>query len=283
MEQGWVWDLDDFGVNQIGHPYQGNNYFNAGRANGLSFWESAGVTAFGSATWEYFGETNHASVNDLINTTLGGIALGEMFHRVGWLVRDTHATGKSRLWKEIGATAIDPITGVKRFTSGDSSRVSDKPPDMVPSKLGGTASLGALWRGSNTSAFDSAGKAFLEFDLLYGDPTTGRSRMPYDAFGTLLRFGGGGAFTEAKVRGRLAGQPFKDDLFQVNVVQAYDFSKNSAYQFGAQSFNVNAASFSKLSSRMSLWVARMGRVDGTRRCRFDSPDGRSCGGGAGRR
>ena len=52
MEQGWVWDLDDFAVNQIGHPYQGNNYFNAGRANGLSFWESAAVTAFGSGTWD---------------------------------------------------------------------------------------------------------------------------------------------------------------------------------------------------------------------------------------
>ena len=48
MEQGWVWDLDDFAVNQVGHPYQGNNYFNTGRANGLSFWESAAVTAFGS-------------------------------------------------------------------------------------------------------------------------------------------------------------------------------------------------------------------------------------------
>ena len=93
MEQGWVWDLDDFTVNQIGHPYQGNNYFNTGRANGLSFYESAAVTAFGSATWEYFGETNHASLNDFINTTLGGIALGEMFHRSAWLVRDTRATG----------------------------------------------------------------------------------------------------------------------------------------------------------------------------------------------
>ena len=30
MEQGWVWDLDDFGVNQIGHPYQGSNYFTPG-------------------------------------------------------------------------------------------------------------------------------------------------------------------------------------------------------------------------------------------------------------
>src|SRR5436190_18430863 len=29
MKRGWEWDLDDFVVNQIGHPYQGNNYFNA--------------------------------------------------------------------------------------------------------------------------------------------------------------------------------------------------------------------------------------------------------------
>ena len=210
MEQGWVWDLDDFVVNQIGHPYQGNNYFNAGRANGLSFWESAGITAFGSGTWEYFGETNHASLNDLINTTLGGIALGEMFHRTAWLVRDTRATGRGRLWREIAATAIDPVTGVKRFLSGDSSRVSEKPAGHGAVETSrGLVSAGVLWRGSNTSAFDSAGKAFLELDLLYGDPTNGRSRTPYDAFGVLLRFGGGGAFSEAKVRGRLLGQPIR--------------------------------------------------------------------------
>ena len=272
MEQGWVWDLDDFLVNQIGHPYQGNNYFNAGRANGLSFWESAGITAFGSGTWEYFGETNHASLNDLVNTTLGGIALGEMFHRAAWLVRDTRATGRGRLMKEIAATAIDPVTGVKRFLSGDSSRVSEKPAEMVPSSLGGMVSAGVLWRGSNTSAFDSAGKPFLELDLLYGDPTNGRSRTPYDAFGVLLRFGGGGAFSEAKVRGRLLGQPFQSDRFQLNVSQAYDFSKNTAYQFGAQSFNVNAAYTGKLSSRMSIWVVRLGRPDRPGRRGFDSAD-----------
>jgi hypothetical protein len=251
MEQGWVWDLDEFLVNQIGHPYQGNNYYNAARANGLSFWESAGVTAFGSATWEYFGETNHASLNDLINTTLGGIALGEMFHRAAWLIRDTRATGKGRLWKEIGATALDPVGGVKRFASGDSSRVSDKPADMVPSGLGGLVAAGALWRGSNTGAFDSNGDPFLEVDLLYGDVVAGRSRTAYDAFAVKLRFGGGGSFSEAKVRGRLLGQPMANDTFQFTVVQAYDFAKNNAYQFGSQSFNVNAAYVTRASSGLS--------------------------------
>ena len=47
-------------------------------------------------------------MNDFINTTLGGIALGEMFHRMAWLVRDTRATGSGRMWREIGATALDP-------------------------------------------------------------------------------------------------------------------------------------------------------------------------------
>ena len=133
MQQGWVWDLDDFTVNQVGHPYQGNNYFTSGRANGLNFYESAALTAFGSGTWEYFGETNFPSVNDFVNTTLGGIALGEMFYRTAWLVRDTRATGRGRLWREIGATVLDPVTGYNRFRRGDAKRVTDKPADMVPS------------------------------------------------------------------------------------------------------------------------------------------------------
>src|SRR6185436_15292868 len=76
MENGWVWDLDDFVVNQIGHPYQGSNYYNSGRA-----------------TWEFYGETNKPSLNDFINTTLGGIAIGEVLHRVSWLMRDPTKSG----------------------------------------------------------------------------------------------------------------------------------------------------------------------------------------------
>jgi hypothetical protein len=218
MEQGWVWDLDDFTVNQIGHPYQGNNYFNTGRANGLSFYESAAVTAFGSSTWEYFGETNHASLNDFINTTLGGIALGEMFHRTAWLVRDTRATGRGRLWREIGATVLDPITGVNRFMRGDAKRLTDKPADMVPSNLSAVGAAGVLWRGTQDNAFTASPQAFVEVDAIYGDPENGHSRTPYDAFAMRLRFGGGSSLSEARVRGRLLGQPLKDGAIQFSVV-----------------------------------------------------------------
>ena len=258
MEQGWVWDLDDFTVNQIGHPYQGNNYFNTGRANGLSFYESAAVTAFGSGTWEYFGETNHASLNDFINTTLGGIALGEMFHRTAWLVRDTGATGRGRLWREIGATALDPITGLNRFIHGDASRVVDKPADMVPSNLTAFGAAGVLWRGTEDNAFTASAQPFLEVDAVYGDPDKGHSRTPYDAFTMRLRFGGGSGLSEARVRGRLLGQPLKGDKIEFVVVQSYDFQKNDAYATGAQSFEGAFGFTHNMSSTTKFWVLGWG-------------------------
>ena len=120
---------------------------------------------------------------------------------------------------------------------------------------------GALWRGSSdTRAVDESGQPFLELDLLYGDATSGRSRTPYDAFGVALRFGGGGGISEAKVRGRLLGQPFDNNRFQLNVSQDYDFNKNEAYQFGAQSFSLNGAYNGKISSQTSLWLAGWGGV-----------------------
>ena len=258
MSNGWVWDLDDFQVNQVGHPYQGNNYFTSGRANGLNFYESAALTAFGSGTWEYFGETNLPSLNDFINTTLGGIALGEMFHRVAWLVRDTHATGRGRLWREIGATALDPVTGYNRFRTGDAKRITDRPADMVPSSLGGFASVGVLWRGSETRAVDATGQPFLEMDMLYGDPRTGKSRTPYDAFSVRLRFGGGKGFSEARVRGRLLGQPLGGGKTQFTVMQSYDYQSNDAYSTGAQSIEAAAGVTQPLSAHTDLWVMGWG-------------------------
>jgi hypothetical protein len=258
MQQGMVWDLDDFTVNQIGHPYQGNNYFTAGRANGLNFYESAALTAFGSATWEFFGETNHASLNDFINTTLGGITLGEMFHRAGWLVRNTQATGKRRLWSEIGATALDPITGLNRFASGDSARVTDKPSDLVPSSLSGVASAGVLWRGTQESAFTAAGDPFLEVDAYYGDTNTGRSRTPYDAFWLRMRFGGGSAFSEARVRGRLFGQPIGKSAFQFSVIQTYNYQTNDAYSTGSQAIDAAIGTTRAITKRTSFWILGWG-------------------------
>ena len=260
MKAGWEWDLNDFKTNQFGHPYQGNNYFTAGRANGMSFWEAGALTAFGSATWEYFGETNDASLNDFINTTLGGIALGEMFHRTAWLIRDTQATGKSRMWNEIFATAVDPMGGFNRFTTGDAARVMPKPADMVPSQLGMFGTIGALFHGDEQGGFSSNDvDPFMELDLMYGDFRTGQ-KNPYDAFVVRLGFGGGPILSETRVRGRVIGKGVKNGGVMLAAIQGFSYNNNDAYQFGAQSFDFSTGFAKSLTPSFSMWAAVSGGV-----------------------
>jgi hypothetical protein len=153
---------------------------------------------------------------------------------------------------EIGATVLDPVTGYNRFRRGDASRIEEKPADMVPSALGGFASAGVLWRGTEHEPFESSGEAFAEVDLLYGDVLKGRSRTPYDAFAMRLRLGGGSAVSEAHLIGRLLGEPMGGDRFQFSVAQTYDFETNDAYSFGAQAFNGSLGFTQPLSSRINL-------------------------------
>ena len=268
LKYGLEWDDNPFLVNQFGHPYQGNNYFTSGRANGLSFWESSAITAFGSATWEYFGENNYGSFNDLINTTLGGIALGEVFHRTAWLIRDTTKNDRGRLWQEIAGTALDPVGGANRFISGDASRISEKPEEFVPSTVAAYWQLGALWQGDGDGEFSSNPKVFLEADLRYGDIRTGRSREPYEAFTVNLRLGGGKAISDVRVRGRLLGQPLGEaGHVQLTLAQSYDFIANQAYEFGRQGFDVTLSGRKQLSSRFAaqfiggVGVTVLGAVD----------------------
>ena len=259
LRYGFEWDDNAFAVNQIGHPYQGSNYFNAGRSNGLSFWESAPLAALGSATWEYFGETHKPSVNDLINTTVGGIAIGEMLHRTGWLIRDPTKTGRSRLWNEIFATVIDPITGMNRFISGDAGKVMEKPAEFVPSRTAGDLEAGVLWRGDNAKAINSTGEPYAQINLSYGDAIGSQYRQPYDAFTVGLRLGGGSAISEGLIRGRLYARPLgKDGSSQLTVFQAYDYVTNTAYEFGGQSVFAAVSSRFKASGRHDIVTAAGG-------------------------
>ena len=58
--------------------------------------------------------------------------------------------------------ATVPVTALM---SGDSSRVTEKPSDLVPASIGGVVSAGALWRGSQSSAFTGKGTPFFESDV----------------------------------------------------------------------------------------------------------------------
>jgi hypothetical protein len=189
-------------------------------------------------------------VNDLINTTVGGIALGEMLHRTGWLIRDPTKTGKSRLWNEIFATVIDPITGLNRFISGDSGKVAEKPAEFIPSRTAGDLEAGVLWRGDNQKAVEAAGEPYVQINLSYGDALGSQYRQPYDSFTAGIRLGGGSAISEGLIRGRLYGKPLgKDGSSTLLVFQAYDYVTNNVFEFGGQSVFTAVAKRFKTSGR----------------------------------
>lgn len=262
LGHGFTWDNDPFVMNQFGHPYQGGNYFSAGRANGLSYWESIPLTALGSVTWEWFGERTHPAWNDVINTTMGGAAFGEALHRIAWLVRDPRQTGRSRLWREIGATVIDPIGGLNRFGWGEALRPGEKPPTCQPSRAMAEVQFGLSWPEGDLRVEGSPPKnVFGSFALDYGALERGPTESPFDAFSMAVRVGGGATVSAAFIRGRLASRPLGrlDPLaHQLIVAQEYGYREAPGFLFGEQSVIGGLASRVELRPGVSLSTTAFG-------------------------
>src|SRR6185295_3744438 len=104
FKNGWEWDTDDFPTNFSSHPYAGSMYFNAARSNGYKFLCSAPFALGGSLMWEMSMENTRPSYNDLINTTLSGVFLGEVLYRLSSSVLDDRKTGGARVEREIIGT-----------------------------------------------------------------------------------------------------------------------------------------------------------------------------------
>jgi hypothetical protein len=260
LKYGYIFDDNQFRVNQFGHPYQGGMYFNAGRANGLNYWESAMMSAMGSFTWECCGEKNRGSINDFYSTTMGGMVLGEVFHRMAGLVRDNMATG-GRSKKELMALAIDPVGGAVRAINGDWGKVKPNPPDQRPDFLGVEAQTGALWRGAAGSLDQAKAYPYLELDFAYGDPVKSAWKKPFDAFQAQFVLGGGAGFSEFNVHGRLWGRPLADtptSATRLDITQNYVFLSNPAYDLGGQSVGASITYWKSLGRRSSILLTAAG-------------------------
>jgi hypothetical protein len=186
---------------------------------------------------------------------MGGIALGEMFHRAGWLLRDATKTGKERRRGELLAMLADPITGANRFLNGDASRVSENPPDLKPEKKVGDFEVGVQFNGEiNERAVNSTGKPFLGLRLGYNDLFSSPYRVPFDAFNVTLRMGGGAGISEASVRARLYGRYIgeKEHHTEFLVAQAYDYESNGIFDYGGQSVVAGVSRLFQLSDAVTL-------------------------------
>ena len=255
LRGGFSWDDDPFQINQFGHSYQGGNYFTVGRSLGLRYWESLPLAALGSVTWELFGENTRPSWNDLINTTLGGAAFGEVMHRMAWLVRAPEQTGPSHWWREVAALGLDPVGGLNRLALGEAWRVAEKPSDLRPSRLAGEIALGMQWVGRDRHLGSAARTTQGTFALDYGALHSGPSRSPFDAFSMSLRAGGGALVSGASIRGRLAGRRLgaaPEGSHQWVLVQGYDYDASPSFLYGGQSLLAGVADRFDLPGEVAL-------------------------------
>ena len=193
FSHGFVWDNDQFSTNLFAHPYHGNLYFNAARSSGLNFWQSAPFAMGGSLMWEFLGEREPPAINDLLATTMGGISIGEVMHRVSSVILNDRTRGFNRFLREAGATLVNPMRGLNRIVSGDAWRVrSDHylyhDHDAFPLDLAITA--GSRYLADDGALFRGEHNPFVNFFLEYGDPLNedGHHR-PYDFFDAEVTFG----------------------------------------------------------------------------------------------
>jgi hypothetical protein len=279
---GWVWDTDDFMTNMFLHPYHGATYFRFGRTNGLDFWESTPLTFLGSLEWEYFAETTRPSLNDLYNTSFGGIVMGEVTHRLLAMIRDNRARGWGRALREVAAVPIDLPGSVNRLLTGDATRVYANAADREPGAFGLRLQGGVQAGADSISAHRRSVAGTVLLDVAYGDPFAERYTRPFDVFQVRLRASTSGRIVnKMRVQGRLYARELTDPAADVRwiftVAQKMEYDANPAYNYGAQSLELGFVSGFALGTGLDVQTALY--AEGIMMGAVDAPAGDTAGSG----
>ena len=242
LKKGPEWDVDGFGTNFIGHPHTGSYYFNVGRSNGYSYWGSLPFAIQGSLIWEYLGENERPSYNDLITTPLSGAFLGEVFYRISSNILDDRTRGKERVLREVLAGVVNPTRALNRLTQGKMFRVTSKEV-YQKEPLNITASAG-IHKVNNKLSKDNlfgtgSTNAMLNVQFDYGDPFETRHRKPFDLFRFRIELGYGDdkrLIDHVNGYGILAGRTIKKDRLLAGLFQHYDYWRNNIFEVGTLGF-----------------------------------------------
>ncbi len=253
IKHGFTWDSDSFTMNQFLHPYHGAAYFNAARSNGLTFWESAPYVFGGSLMWEYFMENEPPSYNDLLNTTISGIILGEITYRVSDLIIDESTSGLERFSREVASVLINPVKGFNRFIRGDMWRsgVNKKNPKTQIMFSLGASSLFVNRKISSSNLFLLA-----KFEMDYGNKfSTSHHKVPFDYFkiNSELSLASSDNIIGISASGVLWDRKFEAFSSKKNIIGLYkefDLYLNYVYKFTATSLTAEVSSKHNFSSNL---------------------------------
>jgi hypothetical protein len=189
--------------------------------------------------WEMFMETNYPSRNDLITTTMGGIALGEMTYRLSSKILDERTRGSERVWREIGAFLVAPSRGVNRLIRGEIGKVKQKSSYELEDVMS-SISIGPALFYKQGEVYKANGNVSFRLDLFYGNPFAEKTRKPYDYFNfkTILTAGTQPFLSQVNVIGYIFGKNYRyknDQKMLFGLFQHYDYYNNTSYEVFGQS------------------------------------------------
>lgn len=265
FQKGPEWDEDGFGINFIGHPHTGSFYYNVARSNGYSYWASLPFAIQGSLTWEYFGENTRPSYNDMINTPISGMFLGEVFYRLSSNILDDRTRGGERIFREILAGIINPTRALNRLTQGKMFRrtpgeVYQKEPLNITLSAGIHKVNNKVGKDNNFGSGATNGTLHLQLD--YGDPFEIRHRKPFDLFRFRVELSYGdrkNLLNHIDGYGILAGTNSNEHNL-LGLFQQYDYWRNDIFEVATLGFgggvinNMPVAKHSNIYSNFQLAI-----------------------------
>ena len=230
LTEGFYWDNDQIGTNMFLHPYHGSMYFNAARSRGFNFWESGAFALGGSAMWELFMENEHPSINDIIATPVGGLALGEVLYRASDLALDDRTKGGERFKHEAIAFLISPMRGLTRIINGDAWKVRHtRGRQFGMPQISVEISAGIRVLELKDDFFDKGTGMSSIISVEYGDRYDNNNPKPYDYFTFDINLNvqkSQPVLGQVNIIGRLWATELLDskkDFFNIGIYQHFDY------------------------------------------------------------
>jgi len=258
--KNWVYDDDALNMNFLLHPLGGAFYFNWARSDGYSYFESGLFTLGGSLSWEYFGENTAPSLNDMLNTTINGMFIGEMLYRFSSNILDDRTTGTGRFFRELAAGIVDIPRGISRLLDGKMNTVTSKQVyQQEPLSITIAPGVRRINTGNNFNF--ASNKLVLDLQFDYGNPFEYRDRKPFDYFMLSTEFSSyPGApnrqLTRVNGYGLLIGKntEYKDMGLLFGLFQHWDYYNNDIFELVTAGVGPGVLSKFHISDNSTLYT-----------------------------
>lgn len=250
FKNGPEWDRGTFEINQLYHPYEGSMFFTAARSNNLSFVESAVYTFSGGLIWEFFMESHYPSINDMITTTFGGIALGEVLFRLSNLLLIDEATGGEKIVRETFSALLSPMNSINRYFGNYTYKPEDSNIHYNFSIGGNTQFIADKIDKMDSMAFAGF---MLEYNEMFQDK---KIRKPFDYFKIAidLNIYNDNAISTINLLGHLLGREIDQDSYSILVgaFQHYFYTNNDILRLSSSSIGPGLEVKSRLTEKINF-------------------------------